>query len=107
MILDVAIPADRNVTKKEAEKTLKFKTIIIEVQRVWNMKAKVIPVIIGATGTTSKLLRQYLKNIPGKHEIKELQTTTVLGTAHTLWKVLMYTHKTYFTDEITLHVAQL
>jgi hypothetical protein len=33
----------------------------------------VIKVIIGVTGTISKLLRQYLSNIPGKHEVKELQ----------------------------------
>ena len=37
------------------------------------MKAKVIPVIIEATGTISKSLRQYLSNKPGEHEIKELQ----------------------------------
>jgi hypothetical protein len=45
------------------------------------VKAKVIPVIIGATGTISKLLRQYLNNIPGEHKIKELQKTAILGTA--------------------------
>jgi len=50
----------------------------------------VIPVITGETGTISKSLRQYLRNIPGKHEIKELQKTATLGTAHILWKVLMY-----------------
>jgi hypothetical protein len=32
-----------------------------------------IPVIIGEIGTVSKSLRQYLSNIPGEHEIKELQ----------------------------------
>jgi hypothetical protein len=31
------------------------------------MKAKVILAIIGATGNISKLLRQYLSNIPRKH----------------------------------------
>jgi hypothetical protein len=36
-------------------------------------KKKVIPVIIGATGTISKSLRQYLSTILGKHGIKELQ----------------------------------
>jgi type I site-specific restriction endonuclease len=53
----------------------------------------VIPVIIGVTGTITKSLTQYLSNIPGKHEIKELQKTTILASAHThthtLWKVLM------------------
>jgi RNase P/RNase MRP subunit POP5 len=42
---------------------------MIEIQRMWNVKAKVIAVIIGVTGTISKSLRQYLSNIPGKHEI--------------------------------------
>jgi len=51
--------------------------------------AKVIPVITGVTGTISKSLRHYLSNIPGKHEIKELQKTAILGTAHILRKVPM------------------
>jgi hypothetical protein len=40
---------------------------------MWDVKANVILVITGATGTISKSLRQYLSNIPGKHEIKELK----------------------------------
>jgi len=56
---------------------------------MWKVKAKVIPVITGATGTISKSLRQYLNNIPAEHEIKELQKTAVLVTAHILREVLM------------------
>jgi hypothetical protein len=40
---------------------------------MWNVKAKVIPVITGVTGTISKSLKHYLRHIPAKHEIKELQ----------------------------------
>jgi hypothetical protein len=54
MLIDVAISWDRNVIKKEAEKILKYKDLTIEIQRMWNVKPKVIPVIIGATGTISK-----------------------------------------------------
>jgi len=51
------------------------------------VKAKVIPVTIAATGTISKSLGQYLSNVPGKQEIKELQKTVTLGTAHVYcWK---------------------
>ena len=53
------------------------------------MKAKVILVIIGTTGTISKSLRQYLSNIPGKHKIKELQNTAILGTVHILYREVM------------------
>jgi hypothetical protein len=48
---------------------------------MWNVKARVIPVIIGATGTISKLFRKYVSSIPGNHEIRELQKTATLGTA--------------------------
>ena len=89
MLIDVAISGDRNVIKKEAEKVLKYKDLTVEIQRMWNVKTKVIPVIIGATGTISKTFRKYVSNIPGNHEIKELQKTVILGTAHILKKVLM------------------
>jgi hypothetical protein len=57
------VPSDRNVTHKEAEKKLKQKNICIEVQRVWNMKYFVIPVVTGATGTVTRGLRKYLEEI--------------------------------------------
>ena len=44
---------------------------------MWNVKTKVIPVIIGATGTISRSFRKYVRNIPGKHEVKELHKTTI------------------------------
>ena len=56
---------------------------------MWNVKTKMIPVIIEATGTISKSIRKYVSNIPGNHEVKELQKTAILGTAHVLRKVLM------------------
>ena len=56
---------------------------------MWNVKTKVIPVIRGATGTISKSFRKYVSNIPGRHEVKELQKIAILGTAHILRKVLM------------------
>jgi len=55
MLIDVAISGDRNVIKKEAQKILKYKDFILEIQYMWNVKAKVIIiVIILAIGTISK-----------------------------------------------------
>jgi len=67
MFIYVAISGDRNVIKEEAEKILKYKDLTAEIQRMCNVKTKVIPVIIWATGTISKSFRKYVSNITGKH----------------------------------------
>jgi len=82
MLIDVAILGYRNVIKKEAEKILKCKDLTIEIQHMWNVKTKVIPVIIGTTGIISKSFRKYVSNIPRKHEVKEIHKTVIL-TLHT------------------------
>ena len=67
MLIDVAISGDRNVIKKEAEKILKYKDLSIEIQRMWKVKTRVIPVIIGATGTISISFKKYISNVPGNY----------------------------------------
>jgi hypothetical protein len=47
MLIVTLIPGDRNLIKKEAEKILKYKDFTTEIQRMWNVKTGVIPVIIG------------------------------------------------------------
>jgi len=54
---------------------------------MWNVKTKVIPLIIVVTGTISKSFRKYVSNIPGKHEVKELQKKVILGIVHILRKI--------------------
>jgi hypothetical protein len=89
MLIDIAVPGDRNVIKKEAEMMLKYKDLNIEIQRMWNVKARVILVITGASGTISISFRKYVSDIPGKHDVRELQKTAILVTAHILREVLM------------------
>jgi hypothetical protein len=84
----VAITADRNVVKKEAEKELKYKSLGIETQLMWNLKCTIIPVIIGATGIVTKSLRENLEAIPGKYLTDSLQKTAIIGTSHIIRKVL-------------------
>jgi hypothetical protein len=58
-VKNAAIPGDRNVIKRKVEKILKYKDLRTETQRMWNVKARLIPVIKGANGTISESLRQY------------------------------------------------
>ena len=57
-LIDVALPADRNVVQKEAENKLKCKSVCIEIQRKLNLKCTIMPVIIGATGIVTRSLRK-------------------------------------------------
>jgi len=54
MLVNVTIYGDINMIKTEAEKILKYKDLIKEIQHMCNVKAKVIPVITGAPETISK-----------------------------------------------------
>jgi hypothetical protein len=55
---------------------------------MWNVKTRVIPVIIGATGTISKSFRKHVSDITGNHDVKEIQKTAILGIVRILRKVL-------------------
>jgi hypothetical protein len=57
LLIDVAIPSDRNVIQKELEKKLKYNTLSIEIQRMWNMKC----FVIGATGIVTRGLKNIWK----------------------------------------------
>jgi hypothetical protein len=59
------------------------------VKRMWKVNSKVIPVIIGATGSISNLFGNYLGSRPEKREIKELHKTVTLGIAHRLREALV------------------
>ena len=87
-LIDVAIPADRNVVQKEAEKKLKYKCLCIEIKCMWNLKCTIVQVIIGATGIVTRSLRKNLETVPGKHSIDSLQKTAIPGTSHIIRKVL-------------------
>jgi hypothetical protein len=77
----LSISIDGNECDEErSRKIVICKGLATEMQRMWNVKAKVIPVITEATGTTSKSF----SNLPAKHAIKELQPTAILDTAHIL-----------------------
>jgi len=69
-------------------KEVKIQSLCIEIQRMWNLKCTIIPVITGATGIVTRSVRKNLEAVPGKHSIDSLQKTAKLGTSHIIRKVL-------------------
>jgi hypothetical protein len=107
MLIDAAIPGERNVIKNEAEKFLKYKDLKTEIQRMWKVKSKVIAVITEATGNISKSRRQYLNNTLGKHEIKELQKkNSHIGQCTHTAESATVKEQNVFHGRNNIHVAQ-
>jgi len=74
--------------QKEAVKKLKYKSLCMEMQGIWNLKCTIKPVITGATGIVRRSFRKNLEAIPRRHSIDSVQKTAVLGTSHIIRKVL-------------------
>ena len=71
---------------KEAEKNTRV--YVIGIQRIWDLKCLIIPVIIRDTGIVTKGLKENLETVSGKHSTDSLQKTAILGTSHIIRKVL-------------------
>jgi len=72
---------------KLKKKRSKYKGLEIAVSRVWKVRTKLEPVIIGALGTTEKGLDQNFQLITGHSWAIELQIT-LMSTAHIIYKAL-------------------
>ena len=53
-LIDMTVRSDRNIALKDIEKKSKCKDLQLEIQRKWQMKTVVIPVVVGALGTVKK-----------------------------------------------------
>ena len=73
---------------REIEYIEKYQDLKREVQKLWNMKVKTIPIVIGALGTIPKTLHKQLEQIETNIAFEQMQTTVLLNTARTLRKVL-------------------
>ena len=60
-LVDFEVPADQRVKMKENEKMDKYMDLARELKRLWNMKVKVIPIVVGALGTVPKSLEKRLE----------------------------------------------
>ena len=87
-IIDIAVPADAGIVEKEKEKVEKYQDLRREVARLWNVKAKVVPIVVGALGAVTPNLSKHLDAIGVTTRIELLQKAALLGTARLLRRVL-------------------
>lgn len=74
-----AIPADSNIRNKEHEKTEKDQGLKEQVEQMWKVKFKVVPVLIGrCCGLGCDPLGERLQQIPGGQSKEQLGLMTSL-----------------------------
>ena len=88
IIVDFAIPYDTRIEQKEKEKVEKYQDLKRELQKLWNMKVKVVPIVIGALGTPPKDIKRRVEELGIETRIEEMQKTVILQSARILRKVL-------------------
>jgi len=59
-IIDIAVPVDAGIVEKEKEKVEKYQDLRREVLRLWNVKAKVVPIVVGALGAVTPNFSKHL-----------------------------------------------
>ena len=84
----MTIPSARNITLKEVEKKSKYKDPDLEIQKVWQMKTEVIPVVVGSLGTVKKGMVDSIREDSERATVTEIQKICMLGSARILRKVL-------------------
>ena len=55
-LIDFSSPMDTNISAKEFEKLPKHKDLQIEVERLWQLKISIIPIVVGALGLVKREL---------------------------------------------------
>ena len=60
-IIDFAVPGDSRIEEKEKDKIEKYQDLGRELQKIWNVKVKIIPLVVGSLGAILKQFGHRLK----------------------------------------------
>ena len=88
-LIDIPVSEDQNFIRTEEEKVERYQDRAFEIKIIHGaLKVTVIPIVIGALGTTSKNAKTWYGKLDLPDIIGSAQLSAMLGTAHVLRKVL-------------------
>ena len=87
-IIDFAVPGDSRIEEKEKDKIEKYQDLGRELQKIWNVQVKIIPLVVGSLGAIPKQFGNRLRQIGITAGTAQVQKTVLLGTIRILRKVL-------------------
>ena len=87
-IIDFAIPGDSRIEEKEKDKIEKYQDLGRELQKIWNIKVKIIPLVVGSLYAIPKQFGNRLKQIGITAGTSQVEKTVLFGMARILRKAL-------------------
>ena len=87
-IIDFTVPGDSRIEEKEKDTVEKYQDLGRELQKIWNVKVKIIPLVVGSLGAMLKQFGNRLKQIGITVGPAQVQKTVLLDTARILRKAL-------------------
>ena len=88
LIIDFAVPEYSRIEEMEKEKIETYQDLRRELQKIWHVRVKIIPLVVGSLGAIPKQFANKLKETGITAEIGQFQKTVLLGTARILRKAL-------------------
>ena len=85
---EFTVPGDSRIEEKERDKIEKYQDLGRKLQKVWNAKVKIIPLVAGCLAEIRKQFDNRLKQIGITVGTAQIQKTLLLGRAGILRKVL-------------------
>ena len=86
LLIDISVPSDNTVAAKVFEKLSKYRDLEIEIDQMWDLKTKTLPVVVGALGLIRKGTADIIDKIPGSPSLSEVQKIVLNSTAHVFEK---------------------
>ena len=87
-MLESVVLGDSRIEEKEKDKIEKYQELGRELQKIWNVQVKIIPLVVGSLGAIPKQFGNRLKQIDIAVGTAQVQKTVLLGTTRILRMVL-------------------
>ena len=71
-LIDISVSSDSSISAKEFEELGKYKDLETEIAKIWKMKTKTAPVIVGALGMIKKGTQKYVNEISGNFPLAKI-----------------------------------
>ena len=89
-IVDFALPTDHQIEISQQRKIENHEDLKQKLQKLWNLKTSIVPIVIVTLGTIPKSLEKHLNELNVEVNIFQMQTTVLLNSARITRKVMEF-----------------